>query len=268
MRSVGASTPPLCSSERTRIALLILPRDMKSLKILRLECCFLFLKFILIWIAFASQNSSEKSQLCHARSLRWMVLLFDQSSVFFVRLRVKCGSITQRVRDIGSIRVYGNRGEDTVKGVSELFPCLVLTEREKRGLPCEELAVYFAHCYRVKRLEVIPKIIRWSGDGTFGGVRCCRIYESSVGNGQIIVWCRRCDCCFGGCGDLRVAFAAEVFGPLSLRLGHCILRENIYNTYDTIRLPYVGDPCRVGLSYADFSLDGFCAFVLEHSLTA
>ena len=34
MRLVGASTPPLCPSERTRIALLILPRDMESLKIL------------------------------------------------------------------------------------------------------------------------------------------------------------------------------------------------------------------------------------------
>ena len=31
----------------------------------------------------------------------------------------------------------------------------------------------------------------------------------------------------------------------SLWLGHYILRENIYNTYDTRRLPYVGDPCRV-----------------------
>ena len=121
---------------------------------------------------------------------------------------------TEGQRYIGSIRVYDNRGEDTVKRFGELFPCLVLTEREERGLPCDDLAVYFAHCYRVIRLEVIPKIIRWCGDGTFRGVRCCRIYECSVGNGQIILCCRRCDCCFGGCGDLRAAFAAEVFGPL------------------------------------------------------
>ena len=32
---------------------------------------------------------------------------------------------------------------------------------------------------------------------------------------------------------------------LSLRLDHCISRANIYNMYDTRRLPYVGDPCRV-----------------------
>ena len=121
---------------------------------------------------------------------------------------------TEGQRYIGSIRVYGNRGEDTVKGFGELFPCLVLTEREERGLPSDDLAVYFAHCYRVMRLEVVPKIIRCCGDGTFGGVRCCRIYECSVGNGQSVVWCRRCDCCFGGCGDLRAAFAAEVFGPI------------------------------------------------------
>ena len=31
---------------------------------------------------------------------------------------------------------------------------------------------------------------------------------------QIIVLYLRCDCCFGGCGDLRAAFEAEVFGPL------------------------------------------------------
>ena len=121
---------------------------------------------------------------------------------------------TEGQRYIGSIRVYGNRGEDTVKGFGELFPCLVLTEREERGLPSDDLAVYFAHCHRVMRLEVVPKIIRCCGDGTFGGVRCCRIYECSVGNGQSVVWCRRCDCCFGGCGNLRAVFAAEVFGPI------------------------------------------------------
>ena len=121
---------------------------------------------------------------------------------------------TEGQRYIGSIRVYGNRGEDTVKGFGELFPCLVLTEREERGLPSDDLAVYFAHCYRVMRLEVVPKIIRCCGDGTFGGVRCCRIYECSVGNGQSVVWCRRCDCCFGGCGNLRAVFAADVFGPI------------------------------------------------------
>ena len=117
-------------------------------------------------------------------------------------------------RYIGSIHVYGNRGEDTVKGFGELFPCLVLTEREERGLPYDDLAVYFAHSYSVMSLEVISEIIRWCGDGTLGSVRCCRICECSVGIGQIIVRCRLCDCCLGNCGDLRAAFAAEVFGPL------------------------------------------------------
>ena len=54
--------------------------------------------------------------------------------------------------------------EDTVKGFGERFPCLVLTELEERGLPCEELAVYFPHYYLVMKLEVVPKIIRWCGD--------------------------------------------------------------------------------------------------------
>ena len=75
---------------------------------------------------------------------------------------------TEGQRYIGSIRVYGNQGEHTVKGFGELFPCLVLTKRGERGLPSDDLAVYFAHCYRVMRLEVVPKIIRCCGDGTFG----------------------------------------------------------------------------------------------------
>ena len=128
----------------------------------------LLLKFILIWIAFASQNRSEKLQLCHARSLRLMVLLFDPSSVFFVRLRVRCGSIIQRVRDISDLSVFTAIGERTLKGFGELFPCLVLTEREERGLPYDDLALYFGHCYHVKRLEVVPKIIRWCGDERSG----------------------------------------------------------------------------------------------------
>ena len=110
MRSVGASTPPLCSSERTRIALMILPRAMTSLNILRSECC-LFLEFNLIWIAFASQNNSEKFHLCYARSLRLMVLLFDPSFVFFVRLRVRCGNIIERVRDISDLYMFTPIGE-------------------------------------------------------------------------------------------------------------------------------------------------------------
>ena len=101
-----------------------------------------------------------------------------------------------------------------MKGFGEQFPCLVLSEREERGLPYDDLTVYFEHCYSVMNLEIIPKIIRWCGDGTFAVMRCCRIYECSVGNRQIIVLYLRCDCCFGGCGDLRAAFAAEVFGPL------------------------------------------------------
>ena len=211
MISVGASTPPLCSSERTRIALLILPRDMKSLNILRSECSFLFLELILIWIAFIAENSSEKLQLCYARSLRLMVLLFDPSSVFFVRLRVKYGSIIQRVRDISDLSVFTAIGERTLCKVSaNCSPVLFLLSVKNEDV----LAVYFTHCYRVMRLEVIPKIIRWCGDGTFGGVRCCWIYECSVGNGQIIVWCRRCNSFLSGCGDLRAAFAAEIFGPL------------------------------------------------------
>ena len=60
----------------------------------------------LIWIAFASQNSSEKLQLCHAPIRRFMVLLFDPSTVFFVRLRVGCGSSVQRVRDISDLSVF------------------------------------------------------------------------------------------------------------------------------------------------------------------
>ena len=156
MRSVGASTPPLCSSERTRIPLLILPRDRKSLNILSSECCFLFLELILIWIAFASQKSSEKLHLCHARNLRLMFLLFNPSSVCFVRLGVSCGSIIQRVRDISDLSVFTAIGERTLKGFGELFPCLVLTEREERGLPCDELVVFFAHCYSEMRLEVVP----------------------------------------------------------------------------------------------------------------
>ena len=67
---------------------------------------------------------------------------------------------TEGQRYIRAIRVYGNRGEDTLKGFGELSACLVLTEREERGLPCDDLAVYFGHCYRVMRLEVVPKIIR------------------------------------------------------------------------------------------------------------
>ena len=62
-------------------------------------------------------------------------------------------------RYIEFIRVYSNRREDTVKGVGELFPCLVLTECEEQGFPCDELAVYFAHCYRVMRLKVVPEIV-------------------------------------------------------------------------------------------------------------
>ena len=111
-----------CSSERTRIALLILPRDMKSLNILRSECCCLFLEFILIWIAFASQNSSEKLQLYHACSLRLMVLLFDPSSVFFVRLRVRCGSIIQRVRDISDLSVFTAIGKGHCEGLRRTVP--------------------------------------------------------------------------------------------------------------------------------------------------
>ena len=65
---------------------------------------------------------------------------------------------TEGQRYIGSIRVYGNRGEDTVKGFGELFPCLVLTKREEPGLPSDDLAVYFAHCYRVMRLEMVQKL--------------------------------------------------------------------------------------------------------------
>ena len=74
--------------------------------------------------------SSEKLQLCHARSLRLMVLLFDPSSVFFAQLRVKCGSIIQRVRDISDLSVSTAIRERKLKGFGELFPCLVLTERE------------------------------------------------------------------------------------------------------------------------------------------
>ena len=163
--------------------------------------------------------------------------------MFFVWLRVKCISIIQRV----SNRIYPciRQSGRTLKGFGELFPCLVLTEREERGLPCEDPSVYLVHCYRVMRLEVIPKIIRWCGDGTLGGVRCCRIYECSVGNGQIIVvpalrllfrWLRW----------PQSSFCSWSFrSTLSLRLGHCISSENIYNTYDTRRLPYVGDPSRV-----------------------
>ena len=76
---------------------------------------------------------------------------------------------TEGQRYIGSIPVYGNRGEDTVKGFGELFPCLVLTEREERGLLFDNLEVYFAHCFLVMRLEVVQTIIRRCGDGTFGG---------------------------------------------------------------------------------------------------
>ena len=118
MRSVGASTPHLCSSERTRIALPILPRDMKSLNILMSECCFLFLEFILICKACPSQNSSEKLQLCHARNLILMELLFDPPSVFFVQLRVKCASIIQRVRDISDLSVSTAIGERTLRRAS------------------------------------------------------------------------------------------------------------------------------------------------------
>ena len=31
-----------------------------------------------------------------------------------------------------------------MKGFGELFPCLVLTEREEQGLPSDDLMVYFA----------------------------------------------------------------------------------------------------------------------------
>ena len=86
---------------KTANSITILPRDMKSLNILRSEGCF-FLEFILIWVALASQNSSEKLRLC----ARWSVFLFDPSSVFFVRLRVRCGSIIQRVRDISDLSVF------------------------------------------------------------------------------------------------------------------------------------------------------------------
>ena len=51
-------------------------------------------------------RSSEKLQLCHARSLHLMVLLFSPLSVFFGLLRVRCGSIIQRVRDISDLSVF------------------------------------------------------------------------------------------------------------------------------------------------------------------
>ena len=134
MRSVGAITPPLCSSERTRKALLILPQDMKSLNILRSECCFLFLEFILVLIAFASQNRSKKLQLCHSRSLRLMVWLFDQSSVFFVRLKVKCGRIIQRVRDISDLSVSTAIGEKTPwRALANCSPVLFLESVKNEG---------------------------------------------------------------------------------------------------------------------------------------
>ena len=171
---------------------------MKSLNILRSECCFLFLEFILIWIAFASQNSSERLQLCHARILRLMVLLFDPSSVFFVRLRVRCGSIIEAQRYIGSLRIYGNRREDTVKGFGEMFPCLVLTEREERGLPCD-LALFFAHCYRVMRLEVVPKLSAGAATERSGACDVAE-YMSAVS--------RTVKALCGGCAAIPVSVAA------------------------------------------------------------
>ena len=104
------------------------------MNILRSECCFLFLEFILIRIAFASHNSSDKLKLCHAGSLRLMVLLFDPLSLFFVRLMVNCGNIIQGSEIyIGSIRVYGNRGEDSVNGFDELIPVLSLLSVKSEG---------------------------------------------------------------------------------------------------------------------------------------
>ena len=48
---------------------------------------------------------------------------------------------TEEQRYIGSIRVYSNRGEDTVNGFGEPFHCIVLNEREEQWLPRDDLAV-------------------------------------------------------------------------------------------------------------------------------
>ena len=112
---------------------------------------------------------------------------------------------TEGQRYIVSIRVYDNRVEDTVTGFGELFPCLVLTEREERGLPCDDLVAYFLLCYRVMRLEVVPKLS--DGAATESSGACYVAGSMSAMSGtQILAWCRRCDCCLGGCGDLRAAF--------------------------------------------------------------
>ena len=114
-------------------------------------------------------------------------------------------------RYIGPIRVYGNRGEDTVKGFGELLPCLVHTEREEQRIPCDDLAVYFRHCYRGMRRKMFQNLS--DGAATERSGACNVAGSMSSGKSQSIVLCRRCDYCFGGCCDLRAAFAAEVFGP-------------------------------------------------------
>ena len=107
---------------------------MKSLNILRLECCFLFLDFILIWIAFALQKSSEKLQLYHARSLPLLVSLFDPLSVFFVWLRIKCGSIIQRVRDVSDLSAFTAIGEKALWRASAICsPVLFLLSVKNKG---------------------------------------------------------------------------------------------------------------------------------------
>ena len=94
---------------------------------------------------------------------------------------------TEGQRFIGSIRVYGNRGQETVEDFGELFPCLVHTEREERGLPSDDLAVYFTHCYRVIRLELSQKI---SDDAATERSGACDFAGSlSAVSGTLKSWC-------------------------------------------------------------------------------
>ena len=58
----------------------------ENVELLEIRVLLFFLELILICVALASENSSEKLRLCHALSLRLMVSMFDPLSVFFVVL--------------------------------------------------------------------------------------------------------------------------------------------------------------------------------------
>ena len=247
MRLVGESTPPLWSSQRTRIPFSNLPRDIDLLKILRSECCFLFFEFIRIWIAFDSQNSSEKLRLCHARSLRLMVLFFDPSSVLFVGKSVRCGSTIQRVRDISGLSVFTAIWERTLWKASA--HC---------SLSCSLLSVKKEGFHVTTSQYISRTVTAWWGwklslnfsDGvaTERSWACDIARSMSAVSGTVNSYVAPAlRLLFRWLRWPQSSFCSWRFSPtLSLRLDHCFSHEKIYNTYDNRRLPLRRGPLQSG----------------------